>query len=130
MLPVYCSVLLSQEYEPYVAEVIIDGYTDTTGDYITNLDLSQRRAFAVAEYLLNTMGSFMDAEGQSVLSEKLTVNGRSESNPILDENGEVDMDASRRVEIKFRLKDEEMISSLREMIEESGAVQEGDGEAA
>ena len=76
------------------------------------------------------MGSFMDAEGQSVLSEKLTVNGRSESNPILDENGEVDMDASRRVEIKFRLKDEEMISSLREMIEESGAVQEGDGEAA
>ena len=46
----------------------------------------------------------MDAEGQSVLSEKLTVNGRSESNPILDENGEVDMDASRRVEIKFRLK--------------------------
>ena len=40
------------------------------------------------------------------------------------------MDASRRVEIKFRLKDEEMISSLREMIEESGAVQEGDGEAA
>lgn len=130
VLPVYCSVLLSQEYEPYVAEVIIDGYTDTTGDYITNLDLSQRRAFAVAEYLLNTMGSFMDAEGQSVLSEKLTVNGRSESNPILDENGEVDMDASRRVEIKFRLKDEEMISSLREMIEESGAVQEGDGEAA
>ena len=40
------------------------------------------------------------------------------------------MDASRRVEIKFRLKDEEMISSLREMIEESGAVQEGDGEEA
>lgn len=119
VLPVYCSVLLSEGYEPYLAEVIIDGYTDTTGEYITNLDLSQRRAFAVAEYLINSMGSFLDGEGQAILSEKLTVNGRSESNPVLTESGEVDMDASRRVEIKFRLKDEEMISSLQKMIEES-----------
>lgn len=120
VLPSYCSVLLSEEYEPYLAEVIIDGYTDTTGDYITNLDLSQRRAFAVAEYLLDSMGSFLDSGEQSILSEKLTVNGRSESNPILSEDGEVDMDASRRVEIKFRLKDEEMIASMKQMIEESG----------
>ena len=41
ILPVYCKVLLSEEYEPYLAEVIIDGYTDTQGDYITNLSLSQ-----------------------------------------------------------------------------------------
>lgn len=120
VLPSYCSVLLSEEYEPYLAEVIIDGYTDTTGAYITNLDLSQRRAFAVAEYLLDSMGSFLDSGEQSILSEKLTVNGRSESNPILREDGEVDMDASRRVEIKFRLKDEEMIASMKQMIEESG----------
>ena len=120
VLPSYCSVLLSEEYEPYLAEVIIDGYTDTTGAYITNLDLSQRRAFAVAEYLLDSMGSFLDSGEQSVLTEKLTVNGRSESNPILNEEGEVDMDASRRVEIKFRLKDEEMIASMKQMIEESG----------
>lgn len=120
VLPSYCSVLLSEEYEPYLAEVIIDGYTDTTGAYITNLDLSQRRAFAVAEYLLDSMGSFLDSGEQSVLAEKLTVNGRSESNPILNEEGEVDMDASRRVEIKFRLKDEEMIASMKQMIEESG----------
>ena len=119
VLPVYCSVLLSENYEPYLAEVIIDGYTDTTGEYITNLDLSQRRAFAVAEYLISSMGAFLDSEEQAVLSEKLTVNGRSESNPVLTESGEVDMDASRRVEIKFRLKDEEMISSLQKMIEES-----------
>ena len=49
VLPVYCKVLLDSEYADYVAEIIIDGYTDTTGDYVTNLSLSQQRAYAVAE---------------------------------------------------------------------------------
>lgn len=119
VLPIYCRVLLDEKYEPYLAEVIIDGYTDTTGDYITNLNLSQERAFAVAEYLVNSRASFLDAEKSELLTEKLTANGRSMSNPILDENGNVDMDASRRVEIKFRLKDEEMIASLQEALEET-----------
>ena len=120
VLPVYCRVLLSQESEPYLAEIIIDGYTDTTGDYITNLKLSQERAFAVAEYLVSSRYSFLNEAESDLLTEKLTANGRSMSNPILDENGNVNMDASRRVEIKFRLKDEEMISSLQQMIEETG----------
>ncbi len=119
ILPVYCKVLLSEEYEPYLAEVIIDGYTDTQGDYITNLSLSQRRAYAVAEYLVYSEDSFLTAQESSILREKLTANGRSMSNPILDENGQVDMDASRRVEIKFRLKDEEMMSELQQIIQET-----------
>ncbi len=121
VLPVYCKVLLSEEYEPYLAEVIIDGYTDSSGGYISNLDLSQRRAFAVAEYLVNNKDSFLDENQGEVLMEKLTANGRSQSNPVLDVNGNEDMEASRRVEIKFRLKDEEMISSLQQMLEESVA---------
>ena len=43
-----------------------------------------------------------------------STSGRSYSNPVLDEHGEIDAEASRRVEILFRLKDEEMI---REMID-------------
>lgn len=121
VLPVYCKVLLSEEYEPYLAEIIIDGYTDSSGGYISNLDLSQRRAFAVAEYLVNNKDSFLDESQGEVLMEKLTANGRSQSNPVLDANGNEDMEASRRVEIKFRLKDEEMISSLQQMLEESAA---------
>lgn len=119
ILPVYCKVLLSEEYEPYLAEIIIDGYTDTTGSYITNLDLSQRRAFAVAEYLMNTKDSFLSSAESDILTEKLTANGRSMSNPIIGEDGQVDMDASRRVEVKFRLKDEEMIAELQQIIEET-----------
>ena len=36
---------------------------------------------------------------------------------IYDENGNVDMDASRRVEFKFSLKDAEMIDQMSEILE-------------
>ena len=117
VLPIYCSVLLSEQYLPNVAEIIIDGYTDTDGSYEYNLELSQQRSLAVAQYLLSIEGEFLDdADGQT-LKDILTVNGHSMSNPILDANGNIDMDASRRVEVKFRLKDEEMIEELRSLIE-------------
>jgi len=121
ILPVYCRVLLGGSYADYVAEVIIDGYTDSTGDYITNLDLSQRRAYAVAQYLYSIMGNFLNEQEIQTLMSKLTANGKSSSNLIYDANGVEDMDASRRVEIKFRLKDEEMLTELQKIIEESQA---------
>ncbi len=116
VLPIYCQVLLSDKYKDYVAEVIIDGYTDTQGDYITNLDLSQNRAYAVASYLYKIKNTFLNGSQSKMLVAKLTANGKSYSNPILKQDGSVDMDASRRVEIKFRLKDEEMMAELDEII--------------
>lgn len=117
VLPIYCNVLLQDEYFPYVAEIIIDGYTDSTGGYEYNLDLSQRRSLAVAEYLLNLSQNFLSEENQENLKERLTVNGHSSSNPILDAEGNEDADASRRVEVKFRLKDEEMIQELQNILD-------------
>ncbi len=127
ILPVYCQVLLSEKYRDYVAEIIIDGYTDSQGDYLSNLQLSQNRALAVASYLLSISGSFLDETSQLQLQEKLTANGRSESNLILDENGVENRDASRRVEVKFRLKDDEMIQELSEIL---SGVQAGGTSAA
>ena len=50
----------------------------------------------------------------------LTVNGRSYSSPVYKEGtSEVDMAASRRVEIKFRLKEDEMIEKINEVLNES-----------
>lgn len=117
VLPIYCNVLMQEEYFPYLAEIIVDGYTDSSGDYDYNLQLSQQRSLAVAEYLLDISGSFLDSENQEKLKEHLTVNGHSSSNLILDENGKEDADASRRVEVKFRLRDEEMIQELRTILE-------------
>ena len=48
----------------------------------------------------------------SQLQELLTAKGRSFSDPIYKADGTVDMDASRRVEFKFRLKDSEMIQEM------------------
>lgn len=119
VLPVYCNVLLSDEYKDYVAEVIIDGFTDSSGNYLSNLQLSQSRAYAVASYLLENSGGFLTEDQNKLLAEKLTANGRSQSNLILDAQGQEDAEASRRVEIKFRLKDEEMIQELSQIISDT-----------
>ena len=108
-----------EEYKDYLAEIIIDGYTDTTGDYAYNLSLSQQRSLAVAQYLLDIQGNFLDSTQSANLQNYLTVNGHSMANPVLDADGNVDKDASRRVEIKFRLKDEEMIDELNQIMSSS-----------
>ena len=116
ILPIYCKVLLQDDYMKYLAEIIIDGYTDTDGDYSYNLQLSQQRSLAVAQYLLDIQGNFLDATQSQNLEKSLTVNGHSMANPVLDASGNVDKDASRRVEVKFRLKDEEMIDELNQLL--------------
>lgn len=119
ILPIYCQVLLQDNYMQYLAEIIIDGYTDTDGDYSYNLYLSQMRSLAVAQYLLDIQGNFLNGEQSQNLQNYLTVNGHSMSNPVLDAEGNVDKDASRRVEVKFRLKDDEMIEQLNEIMSSS-----------
>lgn len=121
ILPIYCKVLLEKEHKPYLAEIIIDGYTDTDGDYAYNLELSQQRSLAVAQYLLDIQGEFLSNQEALDLQDYLTVNGHSMSNPVLDSDGNVDKDASRRVEVKFRLKDDEMIDELNKIMTDSQA---------
>ncbi|MDO4323954.1 MAG: OmpA family protein [Lachnospiraceae bacterium] len=123
ILPVYCKVLMSEKYRDYLAEVRIDGYTDTSGDYLYNLQLSQERALAVANYLMAGCSAFLTDEEQTTLQAKLTANGHSMSNPVYSEDGQINMDASRRVEIKFSLKDEEMINELKQILDQSAIEQ-------
>lgn len=119
-MPVYLEVLLSDENIQYVSEVIVEGHTDTTGTYMSNLALSQERARAVAEYILSDSYTGISSETKEKLRSIIAANGRSYSDPILNEDGSVNMGASRRVEFKFRLKDEEMIEQMRSMLEQLG----------
>lgn len=118
-LPVYLNVLFSDEYEGYVAEIIIEGHTDSLGGYIGNLQLSQRRALAVASYVLADEYRSISTAQKRMLRDVVTANGRSFSDPVLGENGREDMDASRRVVFKFRLTDEQMIEQLKSILEAS-----------
>lgn len=115
--PRYISVLLSDTYRPYVSEIIIEGHTDTDGDYMYNLDLSQKRAYSVAEYSLNEENQVLPSDELAQLRQIMTANGKSFSTPVYDANGQVDAARSRRVEIKFRLQDEEMIRQMQEILE-------------
>lgn len=117
-LPVYLNVLFSEEYKSYVSEIIVEGHTDSTGGYLSNLELSQQRALAVASYVLGSDCRAVSADVKNQLRPVVTVNGRSSSDRIFDANGVENMAASRRVVFKFRLTDEQMIQQLRQILEE------------
>lgn len=114
IIPVYLSVLMRPEYKDFLAEIIIEGHTDSKGTYMFNLELSQNRALAVVKFALEIPS--LNAQQRQLLTEILTAKGRSYSNPILNPDGTENMDASRRVEIKFRLKDTEMIQRMNEIL--------------
>lgn len=117
MIPKYLEVLLQDQYRGYIAEIIIEGHADTKNSYQTNMELSCNRAKAVAEFCLDDSNGLSE-EQILRLQQMLTVNGRSYSNPVYVKDAagnpteEVDMAASRRVEIKFRLKEDEMIERI------------------
>ena len=113
-IPVYLSVLLSDDYADYLGEIVIEGHTDTSGAYLYNLELSQERALSVVKFCLQM--EQLTNEQQALLYDILTAKGRSYSDPVYDAQGNVDMEASRRVEFKFRLKDSEMIDELRDIL--------------
>lgn len=121
IIPMYLDVLLQDDFREYIAEIIIEGHTDTNGLYELNMELSQQRAYSVATFCLDSRNGLSEEKTEQLRS-LLTVNGRSYSNPIyqMDDEGnpteEVDMAASRRVEIKFRLKEDEMIEKITEIL--------------
>jgi len=121
VIPMYLDVLLQNQYREYIAEIIIEGHTDTDGDYLSNMELSYNRANSVARFCLKEQNGLSKTQIEQLQS-LLTVNGRSFSDPVYkkDASGkltsEIDMAASRRVEIKFRLKEEEMIEKITEIL--------------
>lgn len=117
-LPAYFDVVLSDEYIGYISEIIIEGHTDTKGSYEYNLNLSQARAEAVAAYCLGEEQEMFSSAMLEKVRSLVSVSGRSWSDPVYDGEGNVDADASRRVEVKFRLSDEEMINEMLAVLEQ------------
>lgn len=54
VIPTYLSVILQADYRPYIAEIIVEGHTDTEGGYASNMELSFARANAVATFCQNS----------------------------------------------------------------------------
>ncbi|HIR78325.1 MAG TPA: OmpA family protein [Candidatus Egerieenecus merdigallinarum] len=114
-VPVYLSVLLQDKYKDYLGQIIIEGHTDTVGEYFMNLELSQNRALSVAKYCLQMRS--LTEEQREMLRSILTAQGRSYADPIYNADGTVNMEQSRRVEFKFSLRDAEMIEEMNRILQ-------------
>ncbi|MCA0971359.1 OmpA family protein [Halobacillus litoralis] len=99
-IPLYIGVLY-KKYGDEITQIVVEGHTDDRGSYMSNLDLSQKRAYSVVKYILGE--EIRDYEFKTKLREDITANGRSEA-MLKKINGVVDRENSRRVEFKFRLK--------------------------
>lgn len=114
-IPIYVKILLgNDEIKSQISQIIIEGHTDDVGGYLYNLKLSQERSLSVAQFLINPEFDYMY---KNEMEKYLTINGRSYSEPILNSDGSINKDASRRVEIKFRLKEEEVLLQIQKELE-------------
>ena len=109
--PVYLNSLFSNDYmAEHLDKIIIEGHTDSqtykgkyTADeqYMKNMDLSLKRAYSVANYMINTP---YNKKNGDKLRKMVIVEGASYSNPILNSEGKEDYSKSRRVELKLVMK--------------------------
>lgn len=114
-IPIYVKILLgNDEIKSQISQIIIEGHTDDVGGYLYNLKLSQERSLSVAQFLINPEFDYMY---KNEMEKYLTINGRSYSEPILNSDGSINKDASRRVEIKFRLIEEEVLLQIQKELE-------------
>jgi len=102
--------------------VVVEGFTDTDGSYLFNLDLSLKRAQRVVCGLFAepSAASALDASQQQRVREIFTVGGFSFNSAKLSK------DESRRVELRidFRALGEETISSNQDLaVNETGKCQ-------
>jgi len=108
----YVDTLISNKnIRDYLDKIIIEGHSDSDGSYLYNLNLSQQRAFAVMHYLLT-----LNYIKQHNIKDKLVASGRSYLDAI-KVNGIENKDASRRIEIKFRLKNEDAMYEIERILD-------------
>ncbi len=116
-IPAYLSVLMSDRYRGWIDQIIIEGHADDGGSYQYNLDLSQQRANAVANYVIsNNLSKLSDGTDVKKI---LSISGRSYSVPVMN-NETIDKARSRRVEFAFHLKDAEMDRQIQDILKGVG----------
>lgn len=112
--PRYISVL--EKYKKDLREIRIEGHTDTDytwpgiNEYFYNMELSQDRTRSALSYCLRMI--YKDTKTYSWVKPLITANGLSSSKLILDEKGNEDSNASRRVEFRIRTNAEEKLDII------------------
>lgn len=105
------ALVTNPKIKPHLDKIIIEGHTDSVGSYIYNLNLSQKRALAVMEYLLT-----LNFTTQHNIRPLMTASGRAYLDIVMVDGVE-DKNASRRIEIKFRLKNEDAMHEIEKVLD-------------
>ena len=118
LAPIYVnSIFADKELAEQIQYIIIQGHTDsqmfagvTSKDeqFIRNMDLSLKRANAVADYIFKTNYNKKYADQFRKI---VVVQGKSYNEPVIV-NGIEDFDKSRRVELKLKVKDWNVSTAL------------------
>ncbi|WP_042355655.1 OmpA/MotB family protein [Bacillus rubiinfantis] len=115
-IPKYLDILLQDRFKGEISSIMIEGHTDRKGTYMYNMRLSQDRAFSVLNYIYSD--DIPDFSKSEISKSFITANGRGYNQPLKNKSGKYDPDRSRRVEFMFRLKDDEAIKAIQELVEE------------
>ena len=105
------ALVTNTKIKPHLDKIIIEGHTDSDGGYLYNLNLSQKRAFAVMNFLLT-----LDFAREYNIKPLMIASGRAYLDAI-NIDGVEDKDASRRIEIKFRLKNEDAMHEIERVLD-------------
>lgn len=118
LAPIYInSIFADKELTKEIKYIIVEGHTDShmfagvnskDEQFIRNMDLSLKRANAVAEYMFKTG---YDKQYAEKFRKILVVEGKSFNEPVLT-NGVEDFDKSRRVELKLKVQDWDVATAL------------------
>ena len=118
LAPIYInSIFADKELAGEIKYIIVEGHTDShmfagvsskDEQFIRNMDLSLKRANAVADYMFKTN---YNKQYSDSFRKMLVVEGKSFNEPILT-NGVEDFDKSRRVELKLKVQDWDVATAL------------------
>ena len=97
-------------------KVVIEGHTDDVGDENYNLELSERRAEVVQQYLIDHF---------QVNPDRLLAIGRGEQSPILPNNSNTNRQRNRRVDIILLTRESET-SQSSDFINEKDQLMDGE----
>lgn len=110
----YISTLLEdKEIRKYIHGITIEGHTNSDGSYLSNLHLSQQRALEVMQFLYES-----NTINEELLNKYVSSSGKSSSELIYNKDGSEDKDNSRRIEIKFIIKNDEAVKELQNYLGE------------
>ncbi|MBR5473757.1 MAG: OmpA family protein [Clostridia bacterium] len=95
----YTTVVYSEEYTGFISKTMVEGHTAPVAGstYASGYDLSVERATNVKNYCLSGETGI----DVTPIANTLEAVGYSNSQPIYDSNGDVNMAASRRVSFRF-----------------------------